>query len=79
MSCQTYVEILELKEKLLGFAEVEAEKEMMKQILKRMKDTQNSEEETMPVVMVPTVDVLDSVTIQLNNEVGRVPSNLGVR
>ena len=30
----------------------------------------------MPVVTVPTVDVLDSVIDQLNNEVGRVPSDL---
>ena len=37
--------------------------------------TQNGEE-AMPVVMVPTVDVPDSVIDQLNNEVGRVPSDL---
>src|SRR5436190_19224347 len=37
--------------------------------------TQN-DEEAMPVVMVPTVDVPDSVIDQLNNEVGRAPSDL---
>jgi hypothetical protein len=37
--------------------------------------TQN-DEEVMPVVMVPTVDVPDSVIDQLNNEVGRAPSDL---
>ncbi|CAB4399613.1 unnamed protein product [Rhizophagus irregularis] len=37
--------------------------------------TQN-DEETMPVVTVPTVDAPDSVIDQLNNEVGRVPSDL---
>ncbi|RGB24245.1 hypothetical protein C1646_747874 [Rhizophagus diaphanus] len=37
--------------------------------------TQNGEE-AMPVVMVPTVDVPDSVIDQLNNEVGRAPSDL---
>jgi uncharacterized coiled-coil protein SlyX len=37
--------------------------------------TQNGEE-AMPVVTVPTVDVPDSVIDQLNNEVGRAPSDL---
>ncbi|PKY60742.1 hypothetical protein RhiirA4_412800 [Rhizophagus irregularis] len=37
--------------------------------------TQN-DEEAMPVVTVPTVDAPDSVIDQLNNEVGRVPSDL---
>src|SRR5688572_8367482 len=37
--------------------------------------TQNGEE-AMPVVMVPTVDIPDSVIDQLNNEVGRAPSDL---
>ena len=37
--------------------------------------TQN-DEEAMPVVIVPTVDVPDSVIDQLNNEVGRAPSDL---
>ena len=36
--------------------------------------TQNGE--AMPVVMVPTVDVPDSVIDQLNNEVGRASSDL---
>src|ERR1043166_6642191 len=37
--------------------------------------TQN-DKEAMPVVTVPTVDVPDSVIDQLNNEVGRAPSDL---
>jgi hypothetical protein len=37
--------------------------------------TQNGEE-AMPVVTVPTVDISDSVIDQLNNEVGRAPSDL---
>src|SRR5256714_14367871 len=37
--------------------------------------TQNGEE-AMPVVTVPTVDIPDSVIDQLNNEVGRAPSDL---
>ena len=37
--------------------------------------TQNGEE-AMPVVTVPTVDVPNSVIDQLNNEVGRAPSDL---
>ena len=37
--------------------------------------TQNGEE-VIPVVTVPTVDVPDSVIDQLNNEVGRAPSDL---
>jgi hypothetical protein len=37
--------------------------------------TQN-DEEAMPVVTVPTVDVPDSVIDQLNNEVGQAPSDL---
>ncbi|CAG8655000.1 6786_t:CDS:2 [Funneliformis mosseae] len=37
--------------------------------------TQNSEE-VMPVVMILTVDVFDSVIDKLNNEVGRAPSDL---
>ncbi|RGB33713.1 hypothetical protein C1646_761416 [Rhizophagus diaphanus] len=37
--------------------------------------TQN-DEKAMPVVMVPTVDVSDSLIDQLNNEVGRAPSDL---
>ncbi|CAB4441318.1 unnamed protein product [Rhizophagus irregularis] len=37
--------------------------------------TQN-DKEAMPVVTVPTVNVPDSVIDQLNNEVGRAPSDL---
>src|ERR1051325_7763980 len=37
--------------------------------------TQNGEE-AMPVVMVPTIDVPDSVIDKLNNEVGQAPSDL---
>ncbi|CAG8699674.1 14406_t:CDS:1, partial [Dentiscutata heterogama] len=37
---------------------------------------QTQNEEAMPVVTVPTVDVPDSVIDQLNNEVGRAPSDL---
>src|SRR5947207_1420473 len=103
------VEIPELREKLLRFAEVEAENAKLKQIIEEnaRRDSENAElksrvgeldalleqssavdgmalsfgqtqndEEAMPVVTVPTVDVPDSVIDQLNNEVGRVPSDL---
>jgi len=106
------VEIPELREKLLRFAEVEAENAKLKQIIEEnaRRDAENAElksrvgelearlalleqgsavdemalsfgqtqndEEAMPVVTVPTVDVPDSVIDQLNNEVGRVPSDL---
>src|SRR5438045_3342578 len=105
-------EIPELREKLLKFAEVEAENARLKQIIEEntRRDAENAElksrvgelevrlvlleqgsagdemalsfgqtqndEEAMPVVTVPTVDVPDSVIDQLNNEVGRVPSDL---
>ena len=106
------VEIPELREKLLRFAEVEAENAKLKQIIEEnaRRDSENAElksrvgelearlalleqgsavdgmalsfgqtqndKEAMPVVTVPTVDVPDSVIDQLNNEVGRVPSDL---
>ncbi|GBC52267.2 hypothetical protein GLOIN_2v1886361 [Rhizophagus irregularis DAOM 181602=DAOM 197198] len=105
-------EIPELKEKLLRFAEVEAENTKLKQIIEEnaRRDSENAElksrvgelearlalleqssavdgmalsfgwiqngEEAMPVVMVPTVDVPDSVIDKLNNEVERAPSDL---
>ncbi|POG57726.1 hypothetical protein GLOIN_2v1886361, partial [Rhizophagus irregularis DAOM 181602=DAOM 197198] len=105
-------EIPELKEKLLRFAEVEAENAKLKQIIEEnaRRDSENAElksrvgelearlalleqssavdgmalsfgwiqngEEAMPVVMVPTVDVPDSVIDKLNNEVERAPSDL---
>src|ERR1041384_42737 len=105
-------EIPELREKLLIFAEVEAENARLKQIIEEnaRRDAENAElksrvgelegrlalleqgsavdgmalsfgqtqndEEAMPVVMVPTVDVPDSVIDQLNNEVGRAPSDI---
>ena len=104
-------EIPELREKLLRFAEVEAENVKLKQIIEEnaRRDSENAElksrvgglearlalleqgsavdgialsfgqtqndEESMPVV-TPTVDVPDSVIDQLNNEVGRAPSDL---
>src|SRR5256714_9668986 len=102
-------EIPELREKLLKFAEVEAENARLKQIIEEntRRDAENAElksrvgelearlalleqgsavdgmalsfgqtqndEEAMPVVTVPTVDVPDSVIDQLNR---RVPSDL---
>ncbi|CAB4396835.1 unnamed protein product [Rhizophagus irregularis] len=105
-------EIPELREKLLRFAEVEAENAKLRQIIEEnaRRDSENAElksrvgelearlalleqssavdgmalsfgqtqngEEAIPVVMVPTVDVPDSVIDQLSNEVGRVPSDL---
>jgi hypothetical protein len=104
-------EIPELREKLLRFAEVEAENARLKQIIEENVrcDAENAElksrvgelearlalleqgsavdgmvlpfgqtqnKEVMPVVTVPTVDVPDSIIDQLNNEVGRVPSDL---
>ena len=105
-------EIPGLREKLLRFAEVEAENARLKQIIEEnaRRDSENAElksrvgelvarlalleqssavdgmalsfgrtqngEEAMPVMMVPTVDVPDSVIDKLNNEVGRAPSDL---
>src|SRR5437763_16439668 len=107
-------EVPELREKLLIFAEVEAENARLKQIIEEnaRRDSENAElksrvgelearlalleqgsavdgmalsfgqiqndEEAMPVMTVPTVDVPDSVIDQLNNEVGRAPSALMV-
>uniref|UniRef100_U9UX28 Uncharacterized protein n=1 Tax=Rhizophagus irregularis (strain DAOM 181602 / DAOM 197198 / MUCL 43194) TaxID=747089 RepID=U9UX28_RHIID len=58
-------EIPKLREKLLRFAEGSTVDGMALSF----GQTQN-DEEAMPVVTVPTVDVPDSVIDQLNNEVG---------
>ncbi|PKK77646.1 hypothetical protein RhiirC2_771072 [Rhizophagus irregularis] len=58
-------EIPKLREKLLIFAEGSTVDGMALSFGQIQND-----EEVMPVVMVPTVDVPDSVIDQLNNEVG---------